>query len=130
MKKNLIVNFLYARFGHLLHDLNQPWLSPQHLQMYADAIHNKGAALDNCWVFVDGTVRPICRPKEHQRAVYNGHKRVHALKFQTVVTPNDHKPLWASLGEKTWQWDASNVRSLTSVGTDAHFTSRPTNVHL
>ena len=37
---------------------------------------------------MDGTVRPICRPKQHQRAVYNGHKRVHALKFQSVVTPN------------------------------------------
>ena len=63
------------------------WLSHDHLQLFADAIHNKGAALDNCWGFVDGTVCPICRPKEHQRAVYNGHKRVHAIKFQSVVAP-------------------------------------------
>ena len=33
-------------------------------------------------------MRPICRRKENQRVVYNGHKRVHALKFQAVVTPN------------------------------------------
>ena len=59
-----------------------------HLQLFADAIHNKGSALDNCWGFVDGTVRPICRPKEHQRAVYNGHKRAHAIKVQSVVAPN------------------------------------------
>ena len=58
------------------------------MQEYADAIHAKGAALQNCWGFVDGTVQPICRPGEHQRVVYNGHKRVHALKFQSVVAPN------------------------------------------
>ena len=86
---NLVVNYLYENSAELSHDLRQPWLSQQHLQMHADAIHYKGAALDNCWGFVEGTVRPICRPQEYQRMVYNGHKRVHALKFQSVVTPND-----------------------------------------
>ena len=38
--------------------------------------------------FVDGTVRPICRPNRNQWEVYNGHKRVHSLKFQSVVAPN------------------------------------------
>ncbi|KAL9977147.1 hypothetical protein ACROYT_G014520 [Oculina patagonica] len=33
---------------------------------------------------MDGTVRPIARPGERQRVLYNGHKRVHALKFQSV----------------------------------------------
>ena len=33
-------------------------------------------------------MRPICRPKRNQRVVYNGHKRVHALKYQSVVAPN------------------------------------------
>ena len=33
-------------------------------------------------------VRPLCRPGEHQRVIYNGHKRVHALKFQCVALPN------------------------------------------
>ena len=42
----------------------------------------------NCWGFVDGTVRSICKPSQHQGEVYNGHKKVHALKFQSVVTPN------------------------------------------
>ena len=41
-----------------------------------------------CFGFIDGTVRPIARPGENQRVVYNGHKRVHALKFQSVVLPN------------------------------------------
>ena len=88
MITNLVVNFLYDTFADRLRNLNQPWLPPQHLQMYAHAIHNRGAALDNCWGFIDGTVKPICRPKDNQREVYNGHKRVHALKFQSVVTPN------------------------------------------
>ncbi|XP_065069062.1 uncharacterized protein LOC135694309 [Rhopilema esculentum] len=85
---NLVIDDIFDRFSHLLSDLNQPWLSRENLQSFADAIHNKGAALDNCWGFVDGTVRPICRPTRNQRAVYNGHKRVHALKFQSVVAPN------------------------------------------
>ena len=38
--------------------------------------------------FVDGTVRPISKPGDMQRIVYNGHKRVHALKFQSVALPN------------------------------------------
>ena len=47
-----------------------------------------GSPLPNCFGFVDGTVRPIARPDENQRVVYNGHKRVHALKIQSFVTPN------------------------------------------
>ena len=30
----------------------------------------------------------ICRPGELQRLLFNGHKKVHAVKFQSVVTPN------------------------------------------
>ena len=44
--------------------------------------------MDNCIGFIDGTVRPICRPGEFQRVVYIGHKRVHALKFQSFTLPN------------------------------------------
>ena len=56
---------------------------------YADAVHSKGAVLDNCFGFIDGTVRPISRSMSNQRVVYKyGHKRVHALKFQAVSLPN------------------------------------------
>ena len=41
-----------------------------------------------CFGFIDGTVRPISRPEEDQRLVYNGHKSVHSLKFQSLVIPN------------------------------------------
>ena len=82
------IDFVYERWGHLLHSMNQQWLSPPELQKYADAISHKGAGLGNCWGLVDGTVRPICRPGENQRILYNGHKRLHAIKFQSVVAPN------------------------------------------
>lgn len=85
---NHVMNFIYERWSFLLFDLNQPWLSPANLQRFSDAISNKGAPLENCWGFVDGTVRPICRPGEHQRIMYNGHKKVHSIKFQSVVAPN------------------------------------------
>ena len=48
----------------------------------------KGAPLDNCFGFVDGTVRPNTRPRENQRVLYNGHKRVQAIKFRSVALPN------------------------------------------
>lgn len=51
-------------------------------------VHKKGAPLDNCFGFVDGTVRPISRPECNQRIVYNGHERIHAIKFQSIVTPD------------------------------------------
>ena len=79
---------IFNTHGYLLRTLNQPWLQPDQLQRFADAVYSKGAALKNCWGFIDGTVRPISRPGEHQRVMYNGHKRVHAIKFQSVVAPN------------------------------------------
>ena len=67
---------------------NHDLLSPACLQTYADAVYAKGAALENCFGFVDGIVRPIAHPDENQRVVYNGHKRIHALKFQSLALPN------------------------------------------
>ena len=55
-----ILNWIYDNFRHKLRDFNQAWLSPIKLEEYAAAIHDKGAAVDFCWGFVDGTVRPIC----------------------------------------------------------------------
>ena len=74
--------------SHHLTDFNQPFLSRTSLRTYADIIHENAAALNNCWGFIDGTVRPICRLFQNQSIEYNGHKRVHALKFQSIATPN------------------------------------------
>ena len=83
-----MVNFVHNTHGHLLSTLQQEWLSPRCLQEFSDVIHDKGSPLNNCWGFIDGTVRPIARPGQNQRVLYNGHKRIHALKFQSVATPN------------------------------------------
>ena len=44
----------------------------------------EGASLDNCYGFIDGTAN-MSRPQDNQRVVYNGHKRVHAIKFQSLT---------------------------------------------
>jgi nuclease HARBI1 len=54
----------------------------------ARAVFERTGGLQNCVEFIDGTVRPACRPKKGQRVAYNGHKRVHAIKFQSIVLAN------------------------------------------
>ena len=85
---NAMMDIIYNQHCHRLRNFNQAWLSPANLQTYADVIHEAGAPYTNCWGFVDGKVWPVCRPRNLQRSLYNGHKRVHAIKFQSVVAPN------------------------------------------
>lgn len=85
-----VTEFIVSTHGHLLQDMDQPWLRAAQLELFALVISQKGAALDNCWGFVDGMVRPICCPGEHQRVMYNGHKRVHGLKFQSCGSKWPH----------------------------------------
>lgn len=47
-----------------------------------------GAPLNSVWGFIDCTIRQMCRPRYWQRAVYNGHKKFHALKFQVIMLVN------------------------------------------
>ena len=65
---NTVLDFIYANHSHRLQNWNlNPFLQPHKLNEYAVAIHNHGAPLNNCFGFIDGTVRPIARPKTHQR---------------------------------------------------------------
>ena len=75
-----VLNFLYDNHHHRLTTFDQPWFVTR-LREYAHRISEKGSTLNNLFGFVDGTVRPLCRPTRFQRIVYNGHKRIHALKF-------------------------------------------------
>ena len=43
-----------------------------------------GSASQDCFDFVDGTARP----GKNQRILYSGHKKVNAIKFQSVAVPN------------------------------------------
>ena len=88
MINNEMINIIFELHGHRLTNWNHFLLNPHQLQRYADAVADRGAPLRNCFGFIDGTVRPICRPKKNQRVVYNGHKRVHGLKFQALSLPN------------------------------------------
>ena len=83
-----VETFIYQNHRNKITEWNADLLSPEKLQEYADAVSAKGSPLRNCFGFIDGTVRPISRPGENQKVVYNGHKRVHALKFQCVTLPN------------------------------------------
>ena len=85
---NDVLDFIYDAHSHRITQWNPTFLSPADLQIYSDAVAAKGAALQNCFGFIDGTVRPICRPGEQQRILCNGHKRLHGLKFQAVALPN------------------------------------------
>ena len=38
---NTVINYLFAQYGHLLLDLNQPWLSHDNLRRFADSVHDK-----------------------------------------------------------------------------------------
>ena len=85
---NLGINFIHDKFSTRLTDMSQPWLTVPSMLQYCEVLVGKGSQIQYCWGMVDGTVRQMCRPTRHQREVCNGHHRVHALKFQSIVTPN------------------------------------------
>ena len=88
MATNQVLDYVYNTHGHLITEWNHNLMGPQKLVEYSHAIAAKGSPFTNCFGFIDGTVRPIARPGRNQRVVYNGHKRVHSLKFQSVALPN------------------------------------------
>lgn len=85
---NHTVRAIDDTWAHLLDFDNNSLLTPQKLSSYASAIHAAGAPLATVWGFLDCTIRRICRPSKHQRVVYNGYKKHHALKYQAVMIPN------------------------------------------
>lgn len=89
MITNQVLDYIFEVHSHRILQWNHQLLSQANLERFAEVVHRKGSPLDNCFGFVDGTVRPVCRPGTlNQRLLYNGHKRVHGIKFQSVVTPN------------------------------------------
>jgi len=85
---NCLVVFLDERWSHLLDWDKDHLLSPENLRFYANAIHNDGAPTTSVFGWPDCTKLPICRPGQFQRVAYNGHDRVHCLKYQAIVLPN------------------------------------------
>lgn len=82
-------NHIYNHFGQNLSNLrNLHWLNLDRFRLYANAVHAKGAPIPNCWAFIDGTTRGICRPTVNQEAYYSGHKRYHCVKYQALTCPD------------------------------------------
>ena len=89
MITNTVMEYIYDAHCQRITEWNHQILSPLNLKKYADIIHQQGTALTNCFGFIDGTVRPVCRPGKHQTILlYNDHKIIHSLKFQSVTLPN------------------------------------------
>lgn len=84
---NFILRWLYRAWKHLL-GYHESRFSLEKVRGYAAATAAAGCPLKRCVGFIDGTLRPLCRPTHMQRKIFNGHKRNHGLKFQTVVTPD------------------------------------------
>ena len=75
MATNHVIDFIYNIHGHRITRLAGTTLCIA-LETYAQSVEGKGAALQNCFRLVDGTVRPIARPDDHQRLMYNGNNRL------------------------------------------------------
>ncbi|CAB1116004.1 unnamed protein product [Ectocarpus sp. CCAP 1310/34] len=94
---NVTVEAIYERWGHLVDELQVDAILPK-IDSFCEAIQECGAPLDRCWAFIDGTIRKICRPRRWQRLYYNGWKRLHALKYQAVDTPDGIiRQLWGPM---------------------------------
>ena len=64
MMSVLMQNHIYANYSHLLHDFNQPLLSPASLQEYSTYVHEKGAPLQSCFGVICGTVQTTMQTRE------------------------------------------------------------------
>ena len=67
---NHMLDYIYTQHHYRLQSWNQHFLQPAILQEYANVIHEKGAPLENCFGFIDGTVTDLCRPKPIYNALY------------------------------------------------------------
>ena len=81
-----VLEYLFNKYERKLY-LDIKFLRSR-VQLYSNIIARKGCWSTHIWGFIDGTVRPICVPSPGQRAVLNGHKRKHALKYQIISTPD------------------------------------------
>jgi nuclease HARBI1 len=85
---NELVEFLDEHWEHLLQCDGEHLLHPSQLSYCAEAMHNHGAPLKSVFAFIHCTIRRICHPTWFQCVAYNGHKKIHVLKFQALMLPN------------------------------------------
>lgn len=81
-------------FSNALYQLSSQYLLHieiwrDRMPLYAQKIADKlGNLVPNIWGFIDGTIRRIRRPVRYQSRCYTRYRRCHAIKFQTVTTPD------------------------------------------
>ncbi|RPA94895.1 hypothetical protein L873DRAFT_1699950, partial [Choiromyces venosus 120613-1] len=108
---NDIVLWLLRRYSKKL-KWDENHLSRAKLIEYARAFKDT-TRLSGIWGFVDGTMRPFCRPGYHQQTFYSGFKKAHGTKFQSIVTCDGllsslARPFPAPVGD--WiLWERSGV---------------------
>ena len=84
------IAYFVDKFRYLLQSPINSSFIQERGRLYSDAVHRKTKASEKCVGFIGGTVIAISKPDNSvlQNVAYNGHKRKHALKFQTVTTPD------------------------------------------
>lgn len=83
-----VLRWIHRRWSRRLLHWDHQRLTPAKLEQFAAVVSEQGSPLPAVIGFIDGTVRPIARPTQDQELDYNGHHRVHALKYQAVTTPD------------------------------------------
>jgi hypothetical protein len=78
---------LVSRYRDMLY-WDHERLNLETLRRYALAIE-RYSTYPNIWGFIDGTIRPMCRPGIiEQRFWYTGYKKLFGFKFQGISTPD------------------------------------------
>lgn len=84
---HVVIEHVHDNWIHTLQLTNENTSAPK-LQQYANCIEAAGAPYTHCIGFIDGTTIQVCKPEKNQQQCYNGWKRFHCLKFQSVTTPD------------------------------------------
>jgi hypothetical protein len=66
---------------------NPKQLTADKMEEFSGVVEER-VGMPGIFSFIDGTVRPTCKPEIFQAVVYNGKDKTHALKYQVVVTPD------------------------------------------
>ncbi|KIJ48869.1 hypothetical protein M422DRAFT_162061, partial [Sphaerobolus stellatus SS14] len=84
---HLTAIYLWTRWKHLLR-FDPTCLTREKLTSFAKAFTAKGSSFPFLAGIIDGTLQKNARPVRNQHLVYNGWKRIHCLKYHTVISPD------------------------------------------
>ena len=82
---NLVIHLLWLSFAHLLEDIS---IWADYLPDFSRAVYAVTNRYQNCFGFIDTTVRAMCRLSYAQHLGYSGHKRKYGLKYQSIAPLN------------------------------------------